>query len=622
MDQMGFPPRWCLWIRGIIQSARSAVLVNGSPTFEFYCQKGLRQGDPLSPFLFLIVMEALTNMILRACRLGDVEGIKVSDEGPSISHMLYADDALIMGTWSRNNIVMNTRLLRIFFMCSGLKINVHKSHLFGLGVSDTEVSSMAEVLGYKVGSLPFQYLGIKVGANMNRSSHWDPVVETVRNRLQSWKAKVLSIGGRLTLIKSVLSSLPVYYLSLFKAPGVVLENIERMMNKFLWTGSREGRGIHWVSWDIVTRPKRFGGLGISKLSEVNLALLVKWMCWFKTDHEGWWRKFIISLHGGRNRWAFLPVKKALAGNWKSVVNFLEKTRINGESIDKFFTCQLGDGSRINFWKDIWYGTTPLCIRWPILYSKDRNKKVSVKERIRFDGTVLVLDDSWELDASTVEGISEVQDVSYMLSQVKYSGCTDRWIWDQNPNADFSVAAVKNSLRRYIYTQQAHQMIWVKWVPIKVNILMWRIEKGRVPTRLELVKRRMVLPDSRCPLCRLEEESVNHLFITCEFSFAVWSLIWRWCKLIPVHFDSITDLVQGQELLLASARGKELFRGITMVTCWAIWKERNEMVFQNSTPKVVEVVSRVKSMSFLWFNSRAYSLKVVWKEWVKYPMYML
>ncbi|PWA77746.1 reverse transcriptase domain-containing protein [Artemisia annua] len=134
---------------------------------------------------------------------------------------------------------------------------------------------MANIIGCKVGRLPFDYLGIKVGANMSRIANWSGVLETIKGRLQSWKSNLLSIGGRLTLIKSVLSSLPVYYLSLYKAPVAVIEAIEKMMRHFLWCGSKEGRGLHWVSWEIVTKPKKVGGLGISKIEDVNSALLAK-----------------------------------------------------------------------------------------------------------------------------------------------------------------------------------------------------------------------------------------------------------------------------------------------------------------------------------------------------------
>ncbi|KAF5780473.1 putative RNA-directed DNA polymerase [Helianthus annuus] len=307
-------------------------------------------------------MEALSKMISRACSLGDIEGVKVFREGPTISHMLYADDALLLGTWSDKNVLMTNRLLRIFHLVSGLRINAHKSQIFGLGVPDSDVIGIAEVLGCKVGDFPFIYLGIKIGANMNRSAHWDVVLETVRSRLLSWKAKLLSMGGRLTLIKSVLASLPVYYFSLFKAPKEVIEDIERLMRKFLWFGNKDGKGIYWVSWDVVSRPKRYGGLGITKLSEVNLVLLVKWAWRFKTNREGLWRRVVCSIHGGRGKWSFLPVKKALPRTWKAIVNLLEKSRVNGSSLDIMFLCNLGNGNNTSFWKDKWFGDMPLRFR--------------------------------------------------------------------------------------------------------------------------------------------------------------------------------------------------------------------------------------------------------------------
>ncbi|XP_022038852.1 uncharacterized protein LOC110941517 [Helianthus annuus] len=189
MGQMGFPNKWCLLVKGILESARSAVLVNGSPTFEFQCQKGIRQGDPLSPFLFLIVKEAFSSI-------------------------------------SRDNIEKTAKLLRVFYICSGLKINLKKSRLFGIGFEGEEACDMASILGCRVGEFPFDYLGIKVGANMNKICHWDSVIDTVKRRLASWKANMLSMGSRLTLIKSVLASLPVYYLSIYKAPSKVTDLIE------------------------------------------------------------------------------------------------------------------------------------------------------------------------------------------------------------------------------------------------------------------------------------------------------------------------------------------------------------------------------------------------------------
>uniref|UniRef100_A0A251SP92 Putative reverse transcriptase domain-containing protein n=1 Tax=Helianthus annuus TaxID=4232 RepID=A0A251SP92_HELAN len=230
-------PLMCKWVEGVLKSARSAVLLNGSPTFEFGCSKGIRRGDQLSPLLFLLVMEALSSIFCKAGLEGIFEGIQRPNNGPVISHLFYANDALILGDWDRGNVKNVGRCLRIFYLCSGLKINLHKSYLYGLGVDNDDTKDTANVIGCKYDNTPVSYLGIKVGANTNRIRNWDPVIEIFDKRLLVWKAKTLSIGGRLTLINYVLESLPIYYFSLYKAPAGIIKSLEAKMRKFLWAGS-------------------------------------------------------------------------------------------------------------------------------------------------------------------------------------------------------------------------------------------------------------------------------------------------------------------------------------------------------------------------------------------------
>ncbi|XP_021990664.1 uncharacterized mitochondrial protein AtMg01250-like [Helianthus annuus] len=131
---MGFPRQWCSWVQGVLASARSSVLVNGAPTFEFQYHKGRRQGDPLSPFLFLIVMENLSCMLDAAKEAGAVHDIQTPNGGPNISHLLYADDAIILERWNKEDIVNVVRILLIFHLGSGQKINLAKPNMYGIGV--------------------------------------------------------------------------------------------------------------------------------------------------------------------------------------------------------------------------------------------------------------------------------------------------------------------------------------------------------------------------------------------------------------------------------------------------------------------------------------------------------
>ncbi|XP_021996121.1 uncharacterized protein LOC110893316 [Helianthus annuus] len=127
---MEFPPIWCKWIKEILESAKSLVLVNGVPTFEFQCTKVIRKGDSLSRFLFLIVMEALLCIFSKAEEAGIFKGIQTPNEGPVLSHLFMPGDALILDEWSKENAVYVSRLLRVFYMCSGLNINLKKSNIF------------------------------------------------------------------------------------------------------------------------------------------------------------------------------------------------------------------------------------------------------------------------------------------------------------------------------------------------------------------------------------------------------------------------------------------------------------------------------------------------------------
>ncbi|KAJ0927402.1 putative RNA-directed DNA polymerase [Helianthus annuus] len=214
LNQMPPPPGWCCWVLGILKSARSSVLVNGSPTFEFKCGKGMRQGDPLSPFLFLVFMEALSCMLVKARRAGAINGIRLPGDAPVLSNIFYADDAIIIGGWSYEEVIKMVIILRCFHLYSGLKINIAKLNLYGIGVTRLEIENMANIVGCKPDSPPFIYLGLMDGSNMNRINNWKPIFDIFDRRLAVWKSSLLSIGGRVTIIKSVLESLPNYYFSI------------------------------------------------------------------------------------------------------------------------------------------------------------------------------------------------------------------------------------------------------------------------------------------------------------------------------------------------------------------------------------------------------------------------
>nr|GEZ89313.1 RNA-directed DNA polymerase, eukaryota, reverse transcriptase zinc-binding domain protein [Tanacetum cinerariifolium] len=265
LRRFGFGEKWCKWIQSCLYSSRGSVLVNGSPTKEFQFQKGLKQGDPLSPFLFILVMESLLVSFQRLVDACLFNGIKL-DSSLQISRLFYADDAIFIGQWSQCNSDPIIRVLDVFYRASGLRINMNKSNLMGISVDSNKVKHDAAKIG-------------------------------MHTRLSKWKLKTLSIGERLTLLKSVLGAIPIYHMSIFKVPMNMLQNMESIRARFFNGAAVNSKKPSWVRWKSVLAAKDVGGLGVSSLFTLNRALMFKWVWRFFSQKNSLWVRVVKALHG-------------------------------------------------------------------------------------------------------------------------------------------------------------------------------------------------------------------------------------------------------------------------------------------------------------------------------------
>ncbi|GLT40913.1 hypothetical protein SLA2020_150100 [Shorea laevis] len=236
MSRMGFEPKWRRWINECLRTAEASVLLNGSTTRQVKISRGLRQGDPLSPYLFLLVTEGLNGIISSAINHGHFDGIDVGSRGMKVSHLQFADDSIIFGKAVEDNIWAAKSIMRIFELVSGLKINFGKSQLVGINVSEEWMSKMAHILNCKQGKLPCRYLGVPIGGSVKKISLWKPLIESFEKKLRNWKSRLLSLGGRITLLNAVLSSLPVYTMSVHLLPKGVILSLDKIRRRFLWGG--------------------------------------------------------------------------------------------------------------------------------------------------------------------------------------------------------------------------------------------------------------------------------------------------------------------------------------------------------------------------------------------------
>ncbi|XP_021980118.1 uncharacterized protein LOC110876247 [Helianthus annuus] len=193
---------------------------------------------------------------------------------------------------------------------------------------------------------------------------------------------------------------------------------------------------------------------------------------------------------------------------------------------------------------------------------------------------------------------------------------DKWAWHDIGPIEFSVQEAKKWIvdARCASLNAGPEFSWCKWLPLKCNVFMWRTLLDRIPTKVALSSRNVLHGDSTCDLCRIEEESVDHVFTGCGLAIGTWQGIASWVKIPPIFLFSVKDIVEVVKGTGWSSRKKELLYGIFIVTCWRIWKARNERIFVQKTRSAVELVADVKSLSYLWLRSRNGTSGVDWQGW--------
>ena len=217
LKHLGFDDKWCDWTQRILASGTSSILLNGVPGKHFHCKRGVRQGDPLSPLLFVLATDLLQCIINRGHRGGLFELPIPSYEMANYPIIQYADDTILIMKASQRELFTLKGLLESFSQSTGLRVNYRKSCLVPLNLSAEKAQQLAGVFGCKLESLPFTYLGLPMGTTKPRVEHFGFIMNKVERRL-TVTSNLLSHAGRLQLVNSVISSLPTYAMCTLQLP--------------------------------------------------------------------------------------------------------------------------------------------------------------------------------------------------------------------------------------------------------------------------------------------------------------------------------------------------------------------------------------------------------------------
>lgn len=259
-----------------VTSVTYSVLINGVPSESIQPQRGIRQGDPISPYLYLICTEGLSQMLSSGLESSVIHGFQASRSGPYISHLLFADDSLLFCKATTEECKNLLAILKSYEKISGQAVNYQKSTVtFGKGTPKSIQNDILQLTGItKIGGLG-KYLGLPEYIGRNRFNTFFYITQRVLNKMENWYTKLLSPAGKEILLKAVVTAILTYPMSCFMLPTKLLSQLTKAMRQFWWSADPNHRRISWVSREKITRNKMDGGLGIRDLQDFNIALLAK-----------------------------------------------------------------------------------------------------------------------------------------------------------------------------------------------------------------------------------------------------------------------------------------------------------------------------------------------------------
>ncbi|KAL0284680.1 UNVERIFIED_CONTAM: hypothetical protein Sradi_7190700 [Sesamum radiatum] len=411
-------------------------VMNGEHPGFFHSTRGLRQGDPLSPALFVLAADYLSRGLERLFTANPT----MFYQAPGlirVFHLSYADDLMIFTTTCRQNMELLRYFLRAYERVWGQLINGSKSSfIVGRQASSLQTQAVQDVLGYQLKHLPITYLGVPLYKGNRRAYLFDPIISRLRDLLQGLAMTNLSHGGRLALIRSMLQATPLHLLQVIHPPKSVLITIERIFNGFFWGSYNRHKHIHWSSWAKACFSVAESGLVVRSLAGYVRAFSMK-LWWRFRGKSSLWSEY---LHGHYCR-NLHPTIVPYNCNHSSVCNRLCRIR---DVAEHFIFWTLGEGS-VSFWHDNWFGEKPL--------AQLVHRDTYIMESVRY---------YWHEGEWNVPRILRIIPMPFAqtICQIPIAaGQGDRIVWTESSTGDFSTISAWEAIRQASPRRQLLADVW-------------------------------------------------------------------------------------------------------------------------------------------------------------------
>jgi hypothetical protein len=320
MKALGFSEQWCNLVMKCVTTVSFSVCVNGVFSETFKPTRGIRQGDPISPYLFLLCAEGLSSMIKSIGPQYISRGVRVSRHSPWISHLLFADDCLVITQATKRRADMVAAILEDYNRGSGQLVNKGKSAIFfSLNYEDDAKQAVHESLQIPNEALGEKYLGLPKNAERGSSGVFNFLHGRVRGMIGVWEERTLSCAAREVLLKSNAQSVPTYAMSCFKLSSVVCQKMTSAVSNYWWGSSVDNHKLHWQRWEHLTRAKADGGMGFRDFSLFNKAMLGKQGWRLITRADSLCARVLKGKYYPQSDFLSATKKKRSSVTWKSIL---------------------------------------------------------------------------------------------------------------------------------------------------------------------------------------------------------------------------------------------------------------------------------------------------------------
>ncbi|KAG2262578.1 hypothetical protein Bca52824_069657 [Brassica carinata] len=486
-------------------------------------------------------------------------------------------------------------------------MNRSKTELFVAGLSQLETNDLT-ALGFSLGSLPVRYLGLPLMHRKLRICDYRPLLDQLKAKFTSWTARALSFAGRRELLSSVIHGTINFWFSTFLLPKGCIKSIESLCCRFLWNGNISERASAKVSWTTVCHPKEEGGLGLRDLPLWNKTLCLKLVWLLFSENESLWAHWTkVHRLKGESIWS-IDVEKQASWIWKSIL----KLRPLAED---FVKCIIGNGLMANFWYDDWSPLGPLIKL--IGLSGPRQLGVRLTASVGSVCTPL----GWNIRPARSDIAMQIHIMLCSLPLPALSSCSDRYIWqvDGQTLETYSARHTWDSLRHHQPPQGWEKKVWYRGHIPSHAFLMWVAQLDRLPTRTRIASWGQHL-DTYCCFCDNFPETRDHIFLRCEYSEQLWTLILRRLGYQAVMFHTWTALLEWSDIKDTTCP-TTLRLLVIQATIYKIWFERNARLHSSptSTPQgCFKIIDRLVRQAIIARKNRK-SFRTLLRHWLKHSI---